>query len=279
MALTLEKGSDKFLKHPNLLILGPPKHGKTSLCATYSKHFRGWPSPDKVVFLDDLLWIGFDPNALEGLVGQGYDAPIVDLSAKTGVSLLPALEDCASDLPKLIKQLGTRAVVVNTGSVLDKNANEYWASVFKNSNNKFDQPKAVGITHNRFVSVLKSLGVSIFALAHAKTDMLDMSDPATIAREKASGLPGSGGISSQITGQTKGTYEGLVDMILPMQARPKQGKGLDGKPVMEFERVMYPRGGNGFEGAGRYLRFLDQEEPADLTKMFAKIRARYEAEV
>src|SRR3990172_1062945 len=132
------RGRDYFLTAPKFLILSPPKHGKTLLCATYSKFFEGWNRPDGARFieLNDLLWVAFDPNAIVGLVEQGYDVPIIDLSDKVGTALLPALDDFDKEIVKRLegheKEHGAklRALVVDTASFLDKNLNEWFGRLY-----------------------------------------------------------------------------------------------------------------------------------------------------
>lgn len=291
------RAKDYFLTAPKFLILSPPKHGKTLCAATYSKFFKGFHNHPGTQFdascgrcqapgwieMNDLLWIAFDPNAIVGLAEQGYDVPVIDLSDKTGQALLPALEDLEKEIKTKIaeheKLYGEklRAVVVDTISFLDKNLNEWFGRFFSDPRDKYS---AIGERHTRVANCFKSLpwDVALFVLCHAKSDQpLKAGDAVAAAKEKSTGLPGSGGISSAITGQTKGTYEALVDGILPLCCLEEAGKDASGKQIAVQRRVLYPRGGNGFEGAIRYMRFLGKEEPADIGAMLAKIRSCFDA--
>lgn len=267
-----------FLKRPRIMIFSPPKHGKTFLAATKSKFFVGWNRPKgEVIMLKDMHWVAFDPDAVEGLNEQGYDAPITDLSGQVGPLLLPALTSCAIELQGRLaaqaKQYGLApediSTVVDTVSFLDKNI----TSIYVDKYEKWDLHRMIGATHMKFVDVIKALAGPVFVLAHAKSEFA-ATTPDAVAAKLATDLPGSGGVSSAITGATKGTYEGMVSMILPMLSQ----KVLDPKnPQADatgyvVKRTVYPFGGNGMEGASRYTRYLAKEEPADLAALFDKIR-------
>lgn len=271
MAKFLTAAEKQFLVNERILLFGPPKHGKTTVAATFSDKFVGFDRPkgSPIIKLDDLVWLAFDPNPLVGIVEQGYDVPVLfDLSKETGDRLLPAIDSVLANIEALVDAMKPKVVVVDTVSFLDKSLNEFFARKY----DKWDLFRMVNNAHTRFVSALKLIKSHVIVIAHAKAESTP-ADAQGQAVKKSTDLPGSGGISSQITGATKGTYEGMVSMILPMQARDEVEAG---KPVRK--RFFYPTGAMGFEGAGRYLRYLAKEEPADFKLLFDKIRRGKEAE-
>lgn len=263
------------------MILGPPKHGKTTMAATMSKDYVDGEVPDGGnIVLSDILWVPWDHGALDGLRERGMTAEVVNanLSAFTGQQLVNASTDVPAECKKWVaekrKEFGPDAdltVVYDTGSTFagmleshfeqkpngeTRDGREKWGLVFNQ--------------HKRMFSNMNRLDAHVLFLFHTKAISV-MGKEAEVAEAKkvkaATSVPGTFAVETDIAGKAKKFYINNMSLIFPLIAKTEKNK----KPA-DWKRVIYPFGTQDIEGASRFVLRLDQEEKADFRVILPKLR-------
>ncbi len=286
----------KFISTPqtaafagNLVIFGPPGHGKTTVSATLSEFFptdRLDMTPaqlvgQRMVDLEDLFWVSYDPAATAALAQFRVKVRALEMR-EVFQSLGPAGpqawsrragEILDSILPKKLK-----AVVDDTVSSYDHRLVEYHdTNPPKTSSGSIDVRAKWIIIRTAHLrrkhqtdAVCASRGAQLVTLAHAaaslEADGKDRAAELTNTKREAEGQEGN--IVPLITGKAQSAFKGDSSLQLVLM---KETLG------RETKRFLY-RELDGWECKSRLSGFLDAKEPANLQAIMRKIRTAIEAE-
>lgn len=156
-----------------IVIHGPPASGKTHLAATFSEYFpTKLPSP-KQVGLDDLLWIPWDAGACEGLRSHRIRVPAVpvDTIIRDNATIVAGIREVIATAIVMAEQYGSRAIVVDTITKMDKILVSHWQENCPIQNGTENTQAMYGkilANHVEFYSRLINSGRTIIACAHSK---------------------------------------------------------------------------------------------------------------
>jgi len=257
----------------DILIHGPPKVGKTFLAASASEFCPEVLPAEKLVALEDMLWLQIDAGATDGFHEANLLLPdrvinVRKVIAETGSverGLMMALDVARMVLDKCPE---IRYIVTDTLSAADKFICEHWDTncPLSRTGEKIVQMGfgMVFNTHKRFYNRLSLLPCNLITLCHSRVLIDDGQNTQEAKKRKAEGIPGSFDIVPDITGKARNLYVGNASLELVVMAKknPRTGK---------LMRTVAPYGANGFEGGTRF-QVLEEEEPAHLGQIFQKIR-------
>lgn len=232
--------------HIRAIVYGPPGNTKTAssvtmsdLCPANWTHQRLTAAtlPQReMVTLSDMLWLGFDSQALLGFKQLGVSAPIFDLSATRTTGLADELRDVSGQIATRVKQGVTKTVVVDTVSALD----ELLTLMLRDRGlDGFDLYRELLVQHLRFALSLKELQCNILFLCHAKAaaDTVATSNSnsavtaaATAAKKQAAS--GTATIIPAITGAALNHYRRDVSLMFSVSRGTQTGA--DKRPVDGF---------------------------------------------
>jgi hypothetical protein len=251
---------DQTAKNIRILLLGPPKHGKTVLGATLSDLCPPEIPAQSLTNLSDLLIAQFDAGGCDSLKAVNLSAPMVDMSRHTTEK---ALVDGYNQFAALAKQRveagTTTKIVVDGVSTFDK----MLKTAIGGRLQKWDLYDAMLGHHMKFFQRLQELPVDLVFICHAKGLSSDLdADQAT--KKTATSLPGGATIAADITGAAQPFYIGQCSLILPVVAA-RAGKNT------KTEYAVYPNGTQGFQSGTRFN--LADKEPAHLGRLLKKIRS------
>jgi hypothetical protein len=278
--MKLSNSKEGYLQNNFLVILGPPKVGKTVLASTVSEFF-----PENVLAkvpteIPDVLYWQFDKKGTESLAALNLTAPTFKfdeldlLTTKNGkleldgFALERAILEAYEETKKRIAEGKTKFIIIDTLSAYDNFWSAYLAQTItdpRQNGLKFDK---LAQKHTTFRYALASLGVTVVVLCHTKYkgDPMMGGAPeimAANAKAKATQMVAEARILAAITGQSGGAWTNSGTTIWPIsQLRPKGG------PVSV---VIHPNGKEGYESGCRYPGLADTE-PGNLRKLFEKIK-------
>lgn len=244
----------------DILLYGPPGHGKTVAAATASQHCPDTLPAGKSTSLDDMLWLQFDRGGVSSLTPHNLSVDVLDLSGESDWRKIRKL------LPEVVQVVNTKVkeglewVVVDTLTSMD-------AVLVSTAKEEFDvraTMQAWGYVlqeHARFYDMLRSLPVSLLLLCHAKSIIPADEDLDTKTKRKAAGTDTST-MAPAISGSAVNRYIANSSYVWAVQAKP-----IRGKTEREYKILPYPA--NGFATKSRYNGW-DAEEPANIKKLFEK---------
>jgi hypothetical protein len=247
-----------------LMLLGPPKNGKTVCAATVSSLCpKELPAPQKT-YLKDTVWIQFDTNGIESLRHLNLIPYVIDLSRVVEYGMLKRkLTETIKEIKEQAEKGAIKNVVIDTISTMDTVMLSHLRKIYPDIKLQGLMYNTLLGLHMDFAMQLKSLPVTTVIIAHTKVTM-GMGDAQDMAaRKKSAGLPGGGDIVAEISGKAANHYKGASDCIWPVLKKSVGGKE---------KFVVLPYGGYGFEGGCRY-NGLGAEEPANLQEIFRKVNA------
>jgi hypothetical protein len=244
--MELTSSLNPLQQHIRAIVYGPPGNTKTASSVTLSdacpadwthQRLTAATLPQRtLVTLDDMLWIGFDSQALLGFKQLGVAAPIFDLSATQTTRLPDELRDVVAQTVERVRTGKTKTVVVDTVSALD----ELLTLMLRDRGlDGFDLYRELLVQHLRFALSLKELQCNILFLCHAKAaaDTVATSNSnsavtaaATAAKKQAAS--GTATIIPQITGAALNHYRRDVSLIFSVSRGMQTGP--DKRPVDGF---------------------------------------------
>lgn len=246
---------------------GPPASGKTRFAATASEQFP-LKTGEKVVKLEDIVYVTFDQGALDGLKVEKLDVPFIN--ARAMIAEMGAVKGTFAALDLLDHFLttvtGVKFVVIDTISEMS----ELWhEGIGRSVDDKWAVYRQMGENHTRFHAQVNKVctprGIQPIYLSHSKARV---PSPEQTDQQKKSGqaekLPGGNDIGLDIDGQGRGTYTRNASLIFAVRCVQIPGK----EPTYE----VLPRGGYNFEGKDRLARVLSPSEPSNLKSIFLKIQ-------
>ena len=227
-----------------LMLLGPPKNGKTVCAASISEYCpKELPAKEKT-YLKDTVWIQFDTNGIESLKHLNLIPFVIDLSRIVEYGILKRkLTETIKDIKASAEKGEIKNVVIDTITTMDTVMLTHLRKIYPDIKLQGLMYNTLLGLHMDFAMQLKSLPVTTVIIAHSKVTM-GMGDASELAaRKKSAGLPGGGDIIAEISGKAANHYKGASDCIWPVLKKSKAGKE---------EFIVLPYGGMGFEGGCRY---------------------------
>ena len=248
-----------------LMLIGPPKNGKTVCAATVSAFCPQVLPATERTYLKDTVWVQFDTNGVESLKQLNLIPLVIDLSRIVEYGMLKR------KLTEAVKEIKEEAEKGNIKNVVIDTLTSMYTVMLSHLRKIYSDIKLQGLMYNTllgahmdFALQLKSLPVTTVIIAHTKVTMSGLTDAQELAtRKKSAGLPGGGDIVAEISGKASNHYKGASDCIWPVLKKSVGGKE---------SYIVLPYGGHGFEGGCRY-HGLNQEEPANLQAIFKKVNA------
>lgn len=237
--------------HIRAIVYGPPGHLKTASSVTMSEkcpadwtHLRLTTPPQREeVALDDMLWIGFDSQALLGFKQLKVTAPIIDLSTATLATLSAELKATPTLVADRVAKGLTKTVVVDTVSALDTMVNVGHADA---GLEKFDLFREVLFSHQRFQAALKKIPCNILFLCHSKA-VFEVGGTSESSMKQAENqakkvqATGTGSIIPSITGQGLELYRRDVSLIFSVSKGIRLEDDGAGKKVQKDGFWFHPR--------------------------------------
>lgn len=229
------------------LVYGAPGSTKTASSVTMSvhcpadwTHVRLTELPKReLVSLSDMLWLGFDGQALYGFKQLGVSAPIIDLSTVPSTQLFTKLNEALKDVEAEVTAGRTKTVVVDTVSALDGAMQiALMDQGIASDGNTMTLFGELARKHGRFAATLRRLPVNILFLAHARSaaettpqgNSAGAMTAATIATKKKDAA-GTGEITAEITGKSLNMYRGDGSFVINCR---RGSRPVNGKPVQGF---------------------------------------------
>lgn len=255
----VQSSLERTAENVRVLLVGPPKHGKTITACSLSDTFpEALPAP-QLTHLNDGLLILFDAGGHDSLKGLNLTIPMIDLSRCTDEgSLVKGYNDATRILKQRVQEGQTGFAIVDSVSTFDKMLKGAVGMRLQ----KWELYDAMLGHHMRFFQALQALPIDIAFICHSK-GLAEAASDSQADQRKASSLPGGATITADITGQTLAYYRAQVSMLLPVLAT-KLGKNT------RTEYAIYPYGTQGFEAGTRFP--LAEKEPANLGRLLKKIR-------
>jgi hypothetical protein len=283
--------SETANENPRILIYGPPGHGKTFFACSLSAFWPQGPltRSEKRIELTDICYVGFDDNALSGLLQFNITCPyLIDVPRLMGKrrqgeerahasSIHDAIKVIVNGVNHAVYTKGCKAVVFDTISTFDKALVSYWGDIEGNDNapktggDKLDSRgvyRCVLTSHQLFHQAIRKLPVPILFLCHAKSIKEEVQPNQTsVAKKKATFTPGAmnAEVIPSITGQGFGSYVDNCDIVGPIKTVTEPG----GKQIRKF----LPGGDSQFLGKNRFQETLKNEEIADMRAILKKIQS------
>jgi len=254
--LKVRDSKDTVLDNFRLMLVGPPKEGKTFTGFTASEFYPDKLPAAEMTDLKDLFWCALDSGALDGAKEQNLSIPHMDLSKVPGAYIQQAMRAFAEEARKRVEAGITKTVVYDSLTSLDK---LLLARLMKDYE-KWGLYQAVLAEHLSVFEMARALNCNVIFICHGKAVMAS-EDSSMQTKQIAAGItPGT--IEMDLSGQIGNFYRGAMSLIMPVAC-----KGSHGNETYHI----YPHGAKGFVGYSRFAS-LEKEEPANLRQLFAKIR-------
>lgn len=271
----------------DLIVHGPPGHGKSWFMASGSK---SWPTEEffakpvterSWVTLSDIIILAWDDGATDGLKAHRIDVPMIpvrEMAAELG-----AQQAAFTSLVLLEQHLEAskaagspvRLIAHDTISEQDKEIEGELRT------KPWDDPRqmygALFQFHSKYRRTAKDIALRLGARnlfsCHSvpKTEQAGSSQAAMAAsklqklQRKAGALPGAPEIYADITGKGHGVYINNSSLVLTIRTIVAKGQ--------PSKRIVSLGGTDGFEEKNRFQGILNDEEPADLGLVLAKLDA------
>jgi len=260
------------------MVYGPSGLGKTTVAATFSKHWpKSWP-PKKGVVLKDMFWISVDGGATNSLGQFGVSIPEIALrddlmsppkkgETKTYVpDLINAMAHILKVAEEMVVNHGVECLVLDTASQLNNDICAYWDAPQRHPGPGPQYWGKVKNTEGRFFPNLMRLPCHLIILCHEK-QIIDMGDDGAKKRVKALTPVGPHEFLPAISGSALGDYVQNMDVALSLL-------GSQRLKTKQFARKLHPLSAEGHMGKCRFQHLLDLEEEPDLRKLFNKLEKR-----
>lgn len=274
---------------------GPPTsfliHGtfgsrKTSLCATFSKHYPVMPAQPPfpgVIDLKDMFYLKWDRDALLGFPKLGLSAPSMDLARIKPLDILDAFGDIHMDVAKRVAEGKVRAIVHDTWGAMDMKVMTYCSLTFDKGakdKDKEGQKNSAQILYRAslaiqqqefefYTTLRRPTGepVTNFFLCHTKfaseaPTSNDKQKRVSQAQNEAKGIDLSEGGQNiaRITGQAWEFMHQQCALVCYLETRQSNGK---------MESFIYPKGGRNSVSRDRG-GVLEDKELADFRVIVPK---------
>jgi hypothetical protein len=243
-----------------IVLVGPPKMGKTVAACTASNFTPDELPAKEKVNLDDTLVIQFDTNGIESARQLGLNPYVIDLSTVVDLAeLTTKLREAFDTAYEFAKAGPNRRIILDTLTTLN-------TRLVVGLQKQFPDQKQIGQLYGKLLSINTNLaarftgipGVMLIAIGHTKLVGGLMGDEEAMElRAKASNL-GSGDIVLDMPGKGGNFWKGAASAVWPV-LRQKD------------KHVILPYGGKNFEGGCRFHGLDAAGEPAHLKKLFAKV--------
>lgn len=249
-------------KEQRILLIGPPKHGKTAAAFTLSKHApESWPA-QQFANLSDGFACFWDPKGHDTCVSLNCDIPMLDLSKIQEYGLAKKAHR------RSIEILRERVRTGETTFAVVDSISEYADRMVRGLSALHPDQKEMWVPlqseMDGFFSDYLSLPIDIAFICHVKDKGEDKK-----GKRWAASLPGGAQIEVDLMGKAAGIARRRTSMILPV-VKTQIGKNT------QPEYAIYPNGVDGVEGGTRYGSILADKEPANLRKILDKIRLHKE---
>jgi hypothetical protein len=262
------------LKNSVFVLVGPVKQGKSVCAATISEHFPEELGGDKMTFLEDTLWLGFDRGATDGFAELGLSVPLIDLSvgAEDIYSFQKQLNDALKKARELVKAGIIKNIVVDSVSQFDTMMTYHLFNKHENNDNKMEIWGDVASMHGHLYRGVVNTGARVVAVFHPKAPVDLTPKTATFddrqkaaAKKVATSLPDDAPLTLAVTGKGGEAWKANGSMILPV-VRERKGKK-DPTYFLHTQSTQY------IQGCSRFLRGLEPKMPAHLGKLIEAIKA------
>lgn len=244
-----------------IVILGPPKIGKTRLAATLSKRYPEVTPPPERIVLDDALWLSADARATDTLKGINIQVEQLPLwKMLGGDDTVQSVLETAIEVARAQVEAGKTLIVVDSVSKLDKTISYHYEEVAppltdSGKRNSFAIWRRTKADHLWFHQELSRLHADIIFIFHAK-----IAGDSAIKKLKADALPG--GFSNVILDtdyqDAANIYRRDTSWVCSLQYE-------------QDKRWLYTRPHKGFEGGNRFQDHIDTKEEPHLGKLFDKV--------
>lgn len=258
-AVQVKSARDEATKKQRILLIGPPKHGKTSASFTLSKFAPdSWPAKE-LADLSDGFVIMLDVGGHDTVLKLNVDVPMVDLTNHQDLNSLKAGFKSAIQILKqrVADGITTWAVVDSISEYGDRAARSLSAVHGSGQDLWVPYGNELG---NMFADI-NSVPIDVALVCHVK----DKGDDKK-GKRWAAALPGQATIEIDLMGRAAGYARRNTSMILPVV------KKQDGKNAVP-EYSIYPNGFNGIEGSNRYG--LPDKMPPNLRLVLEHIRSTH----
>lgn len=211
-------------------IIAPPGHGKTVLAATFSEMCPDLPvegaDPSNPTILEDAAWILADDKGCASLPPMGVWPLIVEEVWQRPERLgdyNALLQNAIANIAEGVRAGVTKYVVVDTISSIDAALGEYLEDKYAHVDRKMDMWVELSAYHSRFMTSIRRLGIPMIVLFHAKYQVEWISKDTPLAEKKkikeqakVKKLPGQYDIDLQMTGKSRGYYQGQCSYVFPL---------------------------------------------------------------
>ncbi len=286
------------MTNAHVLIYGPEDVGKTfaalSISSKWSpelvKCLETNTLPKKRILLDDVVHVGFDLNALFGVLERGievphyFNVPALMTPPKKGEKRphFEHVEDVIEILPDAIihkvVQTEAKAVIFDTlsvaGQMFHKRAKMKTDNGDFSSNGKVDTWE-VGRWINGCFRAIHQLAMAlpcmtIFAShAKARTETGNAEQKSTKQKQAKATFGAEAGSVPQVIPDIPGWQE-IVNMFTA-NCSIICSMSTEGSDKKNLKRWLHPAGGNGFMGKNKFRVNLEADEPANLNAIFSKL--------
>lgn len=242
---------------PTLLVIGPPKYGKSTLAAS----LIGWPEPGMMP-----LVLAFDPTGPDSCASIGMPVPMMKIRDLAGATWMDRTRTALNTLEGVFrgKKAPFGSLVVDCASTMIERLHE---DATRNTKNP-DPRAAYGVIleqSKEILSRIHDLGVPTVWLSWMRESYIEESgEGAQKKRRQVLGGP-------LITGNFRARLAGTVHMITILD-KINVGPGAPGADAQGYQRVLHTRTWSGIEAGGRYV--LPEPFPANLGLMMDAILRR-----
>jgi hypothetical protein len=258
--LKVQKSTDMSWKNYRLMLIGPSNEGKTECAATASEFYKEERS--EICQLQDMIWLLLDNDGLSAFKKRNLDVDFIDLTNVPLEEFEVILLKSISYVNDLLKSGEKKTVVIDSLSTVDCLIQARLKAEYEGS--KFGYWDAVLAAHMKIFTALKSLEGNLIAVVHViPVNVFGEGDAKKAAEAKlqAQGLK-EGDLKFDIAGKSYNFYKNNFSEIWPIRAYGQA-------PKRTF--TLHPYGIAGIEAKTKQNCF-NKEEPANLQKLFEKIR-------